>query len=634
MSDATRDPRRRFSKVGERFALFTAADGRCASCGDQLSPDWQADHITPWSAGGPTDVVNGQALCPTCNRSKSDHVDDAVGLSDWQASALDRYQSKAGDFLLVACPGAGKTRFAIAAAKDDISRGYRQVVIVVPTSHLRKQWADAASQFGLQLDPTFENRRFDYDTKSFDGIVVTYHSVAKEPSVYRRLTDNKTLVVLDEIHHAGDPDNSNWGSGLRSAFQYSGRRLLLSGTPTRTDRNPIPFVVYDEDGNFVDDYTYGYGEAIQDYREDAEGRRYPVVRPIEFYTVNGTGRWRNASEAHVEIAVDLKDATDEDMSRALRSSLDPSSEWIAETFQRANRALTTKRQRMPDAGGLVIAANQATARQYGKLLEGITGEPVPVAVSDDPNASDIIARFAKDSSRWVVAVQMISEGVDIPRLAVAVYATVVRTELFFRQAVGRVIRSRGYDDVASSVMFVPWVEPLVKFASEIESVTKTALRLKEERESRDQESSGDTFEVTTLPGYGGDEYGLIRSGTAFSKEEIAWAENARSQFGFPPDTPLSTLVDFAKAVGMKSEPPAPAPERLVPVYEQVKHVKRDIDRVAGQLAARVYGHGSLKGDVNTDLLKAGFPSRSKATLAELHQILTHLEMCLASGRRA
>lgn len=634
MSDATRDARRRFNTVGERFALFSASDGRCSICAAELSSDWQADHVTPWSAGGPTDVVNGQALCPDCNRSKGDRIDGIVNLSAWQSSALDRYQSKAGDFLLVACPGAGKTRFAVAAAMDDLSRGYRNVVVVVPTSHLRRQWADAASEFGLQLDPTFANKSCTYDTKSFDGIVVTYHSVAESPYVYRNLFDNKTLVVLDEIHHAGDPSHSTWGSQLTSAFQGSGRRLLLSGTPNRTDRNPIPFVVYDEDGNFVDDYTYGYGEAIQDYREDATGRRYPVVRPVEFITLNGTGRWRTASQAHVEIAVDLKDATDDDMSKALRSSLDPSSQWISDTLERADRALSTKRQRMSDAGGLVIAADQDKARKYGQILERITGEQVPVAVSDQADASQIIADFTKSSERWIVAVQMISEGVDIPRLAVAVYGTVVRTELFFRQAVGRVIRSRGYDDVTSAVMFIPWVEPLVKFASDIEVITKTALRLKEEREERESESPAGPFEVTTLPGYGSDEYGLIRSGTAFSKDEIAWAEKAKTQFGFPPDTPLSTLVDFAKSVGMKAEPPSPAPERQVPIYEQVKHVKRDIDRVAGQLAARVYGHGSLKPDVNTDLLKAGFPNRQKATLEELHQILTHLEMCLAAGRRA
>jgi hypothetical protein len=63
-----------------------------------------------------------------------------------------------------------------------------------------------------------------------------------------------------------------------------------------------------------------------------------------------------------------------------------------------------------------------------------------VVVSDDPDASKKIASFSGGTRPWLVAVRMVSEGVDIPRLRVGVYASTVVTELFFRQAVGRFVR--------------------------------------------------------------------------------------------------------------------------------------------------------------------------------------------------
>ena len=53
-----------------RVALFLAAQGRCAECGEALEPGWHADHVRPFRAGGPTQPANGQALCPRCNLRK------------------------------------------------------------------------------------------------------------------------------------------------------------------------------------------------------------------------------------------------------------------------------------------------------------------------------------------------------------------------------------------------------------------------------------------------------------------------------------------------------------------------------------------------------------------------------------
>ena len=55
----------------------------------------------------------------------------------------------------------------------------------------------------------------------------------------------------------------------------------------------------------------------------------------------------------------------------------------------------------------------------------------------------------------MVAVRMVSEGVDVPRLAVGVYATTTTTPLFFAQAVGRFVRARKRGETAS--VFLPSV---------------------------------------------------------------------------------------------------------------------------------------------------------------------------------
>ncbi len=133
-----------------------------------------------------------------------------------------------------------------------------------------------------------------------------------------------------------------------------------------------------------------------------------------------------------------RDAT----AQALRTALDPKGEWIASVLAAADRRLGEVRRAMPDAAGLVIATDHEHARAYARLLSRICGEKVPTVLSDDPKASAVIEKFSASSGRWLVAVRMVSEGVDIPRLAVGVYATTTTTPLFFAQAVGRFVRAQ------------------------------------------------------------------------------------------------------------------------------------------------------------------------------------------------
>lgn len=383
----------------------------------------------------------------------------AAKLRGWQEEALAAYLARMPrDFLASATPGAGKTVFALRVAAE--LRGQRRVdriTVVTPTEHLKHQWADAAARAGIRLDPHFRNASGD-TARHYDGAVVTYAQVASRPALHERHTAlDRTLVILDEVHHGGDA--LSWGDAIREAFGRADFRLSLTGTPFRSDEAPIPFVAYqpEADGTrtSVTDFSYGYGRALAD----------GVVRPVMFLVYSGTMRWKTRAGDAWEARLG-DDNTRDITASAWRTALDPEGEWIDAVLRAADRRLSEVRASIPDAGGLVIATDQAVARAYARLLHGISGEAPTVVLSDDSAASARIDRFAAEETRWMVAVRMVSEGVDVPRLAVGVYATSSATPLFFAQAVGRFVRARRRGETAT--VFLPNVPVLLGLAHELE----------------------------------------------------------------------------------------------------------------------------------------------------------------------
>ncbi|MBK6971024.1 MAG: DEAD/DEAH box helicase [Candidatus Neomicrothrix subdominans] len=349
-----------------------------------------------------------------------------IRLRPWQHQALEKFNaSERDDFLAVATPGAGKTTFALTAASQYLAgtRG-RRLVVVAPTQHLKTQWSDAAARFGLHLDPAWSARE---GTLPGDvhGIVTTYQQVATSSVELSRLAAG-AFVIFDEVHHAGD--DRAWGTAIMAAFANAGRRLSLSGTPFRSDVTPIPFVTYHLD-EAQPDFEYGYGDALADRG---------VVRPLFFPRIGGFMEWVAPDGA--QVAATFEDDLTRDLAnQRLRTALSLEGEWMSTVLAQANERLQTLRQVHPEAGGLVIAMDQTHATGIAELLRKL-GTRAVVAVSDDPGASDRIARFSESSEPWIVAVRMVSEGVDIPRLRIGVYATNTSTELFFRQAMGRLVR--------------------------------------------------------------------------------------------------------------------------------------------------------------------------------------------------
>ncbi|QCU78401.1 DEAD/DEAH box helicase [Citricoccus sp. SGAir0253] len=390
----------------------------------------------------------------------------APKLRQWQQEALELYFSKQPqDFLAVATPGAGKTTFALRVARMLVEAGtVSRITVVAPTEHLKRQWADSAARIGLAIDPNFKNADGRHGDE-YIGVALTYAQVASKPILHRNRTENaRTLVILDEIHHGGDA--LSWGDAIREAFEPAARRLALTGTPFRSDTAAIPFVQYADDGDGIrrskSDYTYGYGPALRDH----------VVRPVIFMAYSGQMRWQTSTGDVME--AQLGEAATKDITaQAWRTALDPEGEWIPSVLRAADRRLTEVRRNVPDAGALVIATDHEDARAYAAQLQAITGEEATVVLSDDKGASERIEDFSAGTQRWMVAVRMVSEGVDVPRLCVGVYATSTSTPLFFAQAVGRFVRSRRRGETAS--VFLPSVPQLMLLANEMEAERDHAL---------------------------------------------------------------------------------------------------------------------------------------------------------------
>jgi superfamily II DNA or RNA helicase len=400
----------------------------------------------------------------------------SVRLRPWQKAALERFDAGEGsDFLAVATPGAGKTTFALTAARRWLAEHPgRRLVVVTPTAHLKTQWANAA--LGLDLDLEVSWSPNEGLSSDMHGLVTTYQQVAIAARPLSGVA-REAFVILDEVHHAAE--ERAWGDSLRLAFDGAARRLSLSGTPFRSDTNAIPFVRYRVEEAEAD-YEYGYGDAL------ADGK---VVRPVYFPRVDGHMEWTAPDGSLHEATFD--DPLDRVLSsQRLRTALSLEGEWLPAVLRRAHQQLLEVRRTQPDAGGLVIAMDREHARGIAGILRDRMGVPAEIVTSEDPLASSKIARFAASTTPWIVAVRMVSEGVDIPRLRVGVFATTTTTELFFRQAVGRLVRWTAGTRRQPAFLFIPDDARMRQLAFGIAEQRRHSLR----RDTREREELPEPLE--------------------------------------------------------------------------------------------------------------------------------------------
>jgi len=515
----------------------------------------------------------------------------STSLRSWQRDALDRLADwRDGPFLISAAPGAGKTRPALELAKDLLARRIvRRVAVLCPTTPLTRQWAVAAAIVGVQLQPDAAGPN---PPRDFDGVAVTYARVASDPGAWAAKMSRDTLVVVDEAHHLGE--DLTWGASFRRAFASAPRWLLLSGTPFRSDATPIPGVRYDSDGLAVPDVSYTYAEAVAD----------GICRPVAFVTFDGSLSWRSGDdviESSFETVLSAREA-----SRRYRTAIstelpDGLPRIVAEAHAKL-RSLRAEGHR--DAGGLAVAANAEHARRIAKLVGEVSGRPPLVVLHTEANAARKLHDFRDSREPWIVAVNMVSEGVDIPRLRVGVYATAAKTPLIFRQIVGRFVRTLPGRAPEPSWVYLPAEQTLRIHASEVESELRHALRRDEPQEDfqRERRASEPSPEAEFVP---------------LNAEFAA----QMTLFGAPQRAP--------------SPPPAqaqPTPERPpAAAFERREQLRLERSRLVAELH---HSDGRSHREINAWVNRAvGIERVDRASVRQLERSIAALERELARGAR-
>ncbi len=527
----------------------------------------------------------------------------AVRLRSWQRAALAAYRSepRRRDFLVTATPGSGKTTFALTLARMLVDeRIVDRVIVVCPTDHLRTQWANAADAAGLPLDAALTNAVGPV-RPDLRGYVTTYAQVAAKPALHAARTSAKrSLVILDEVHHAGD--GLSWGDAVAAAFEMAARRLCLTGTPFRTRPDErIPFVRYDADGEggwrSSADFTYGYRDALRD----------SVVRPVVFAAYTGTSRWRN-SAGEVIAASLTETSTKRTEATAWRTALNPKGRWVPHVIAAMDERITHLRETvMPDAAGLVLASDQDDARAYAAIVEQVTGEAPVVILSDDPKASEKITAFTHGTQRMAVCVRMVSEGVDVPRAACLAWMTSYRTPLFFAQGVGRVVRSRGAAE--SATVFLPAVRPLLALAAELEEernhiIPPPSAQSEELLDVEREEAEPGERETYELVDADASFAHILHGGRAVVAAPLT--EEDEDFLGLPgilsPEQTAALLAHRDSAARRRAAgTDAAQPSTEAAAWRAGAELRREVNRLVGVLAART---GTPHGQLHAQLRRA------------------------------
>jgi superfamily II DNA or RNA helicase len=409
-----------------------------------------------------------------------------------------------------------------------------------------------------------------------------------------RALPRRTLVIADEAHHLGE--DLTWGVAFAKAFQESSRWLLLSGTPFRSDATPIPGVSYDADGMAEPDVSYSYAEAVAD----------AVCRPVCFVAYDGSLSWRSGDdviESSFETVLSTREA-----SRRYRTAISTDlPDGLPRILKEADAKLKGIRQDgHRDAAGLVVAADSEHARRIAKLLREATGRVPVVVLHAETRAATKLAAFTSSTDPWIVAVNMVSEGVDIPRLRVGVYATAAKTPLIFRQIVGRFVRTLPRRPVEPSWLYIPADPVLRNHAATIEQELRGSLRRPgeedpfalDERDERRQTERSDTPEFVPLSADVAPQMTLF--GAAAPPPQSAAARWA------------GAMADPKPAGGGDANAP-----REIPAFERRAQLRDERHRLVSEVRRR---DGTSHREINAWLnRKIGITRVEEATLAELER---------------
>lgn len=478
----------------KRAAVLERAGGMCEAC--RVVPAEEVHHTT-YDHIFDEPLWELRAVCSACHRaiSEADGVDidsskpkirsetvvtETKKPRDWQSRGADicvsAHQAGCDRALVYGCPGSGKTYGSLHIAKSLIVRCGKTsaIVVITPNLAIRTQWIRTAAELGITLEEVRDGAVLSQGILNMGqphGFILGYQQAINLKHSLKIFCETaRPVVVLDEVHHTAgrraDRDGNAWGSAVEFACQQASFKLPTTGTPFREGDEPIAFVTYNPAGEATATVRYPYGDAIRD----------GVCRQVEFEFFDGYVQWE--TKGGRQITADFSRKLNQKLARErLEAALSTEGEFPVTMLSAAHQKLMEIRSGSgadANAAGLVVAIDVDHAQKLAEQLQEITGEKPIIVHSRIDEAQDLIDAFRNGSAKWIIGIQMISEGVDIPRLRVGVYATRIRTALYFHQFVGRFTRVQD-SQAERSFVFLPRDSEIEAIAIEIEKERYHAL---------------------------------------------------------------------------------------------------------------------------------------------------------------
>ncbi len=541
----------------------------------------------------------------------------------WQIEAERRVRAKFDqnhtDALVVAPPGAGKTRFSLQFAKSLKDGGLINYIwVVAPTDTIKDGWIKTAKELGINLAGQFGNdtlTRIDPCKKGYDGSVHTYAQIASETQLFRTLTSrHQSLLFGDEWHHSGD--GKAWGEAMKIGFEPCKFRVFISGTPYRNGPESLPFVNYDQNGIAIADYTLSRTQALSQ----------KIIRRYAFTMERGEMEWLEDGERN---SAKFEDALKRPESRRRhQSSLIPTGQVIEQLFIKAHRKIMTDRQNgYPVAAAIAFAKDIPHANHLAQVCKRVTGcEPTVVHIQAQDSRKKI-RDFAEGNDEWMISVKKVGEGVDIPRLTAAVYAShVTGSRAFVEQAIGRVSRVVKDYEWLEGAVFMPADPELVKIASEIEEEQVDVVGPDiEPGEPKPREPDAQTFVPLNAQSIG---YFGVYSGDEFSSEELKQAAtfqqtSTNPAYKFMSLQLVATLLKDDR-INVDLEPIAERAEDET-LDEKFERKRQHAAKLAKQVDSRL---GLDWGTTNRRWVEKGRKRADEATLEDLDAKIEWMEQLL------